>query len=77
MVSNASVQNWGLGEFALGTFVADATASQSVTFSSNSNGVLTALQLRHLAPPPPVPEPGTALFGLALLGTALTRRTRK
>ena len=25
----------------------------------------------------PVPEPGTALFGLALLGTALTRRARR
>ena len=30
-----------------------------------------------ITPPAPVPEPGTALFGLALIGTALTRRGRK
>ena len=76
--SNPSMLDGGLGQFALGTFVADATRRQDITFTINKNvnSGPNAFQLRQLAPPT-VPEPGTALFGLALLGLALARRARK
>ena len=74
--SNPSNAPGGLGQFALGTFVADATTSQAITFAASSDAVLNGFQLRKTADPV-VPEPGTALFGLALLAPALTRRTRR
>ena len=68
--------NGGLGQYAIGTFVADATTSQAITFAGDGDKVLNGFQLRQLAPPT-VPEPGSALFGLALLAPALTRRARR
>lgn len=64
------------GQFVIGTFTADA-ASQNVRFANGEiNGVVNGFQLRQI-PPPVIPEPGTALFGFALLSAAsLTRRGR-
>ena len=51
----------GLGQFAIGTFLADS-ASQVITFSPSpgERPLVNGFQLRQLAPPA-VPEPGTAL----------------
>lgn len=60
----------GIGQFATGTFTADAT-SQAITFvSPNDFAYLTAFQLRT------IPEPSTTLLG-ALAGLTLLRRRRK
>lgn len=57
-----------LGQFALGVFIA-TSASQVIDFNgSDSKTLLSAFQLRQIAAP--VPEPGTALFGLAMAGVA-------
>ena len=57
----------GIGQFATGTFTADAT-SQVITFvSPNDYTYLTAFQLRT------IPEPSTTLLG-ALAGLTLLRR---
>ena len=62
-----------LGSYVTGTFTANAT-SQQVTYFGSEVGVVNAAQLRRVSAPP-IPEPGTALFGLALLGaTGCTRR---
>ena len=59
-----------LGQFAIGTFTADAT-SQAITFSgSDTKTLLSAFQLRAL-PATAIPEPGSCLFALALSGVAL------
>ncbi len=63
-----------LGRYVTGTFTANAT-SQQVTYFGSEVGVVNAAQLRRVSPPV-VPEPGTALFGLALLGTAGFSRRR-
>ena len=68
----------GRGQYQLGTFAA-TTPTQTFTFTGVGSSVavasyLNGFQLRQLAPPPVVPEPGTALFGLALLGTVPARR---
>ena len=58
----------------LGTFTANAVSQQVTYDNSELGGGFNAFQLR-LAAPPVVPEPGTALFGLALLSaTGFTRR---
>ena len=71
---NTTIVEGGLGQYVVGTFTASA-ASQQVTYdNSEVGGSLAAFQLR-LAPPTVIPEPGTALFGLALVGaTGFTRR---
>lgn len=69
---NVSGANGGLGQYAIGTFTADA-ATQVITFSPDAgpnqfaqlNGFLLA-----------VPEPTTALFGLALFGVCFGGRRR-
>ena len=72
---NTSNSNGGLGQFAIGTFIADATGSQSITFSPSSNAgpTLNGFQLRV------VPEPSTfAMLGLGLPALlAFRRRNRK
>ena len=58
-----------VGQFALGVFTATST-SQSIDFSgSDTKTLLSAFQLRQIAAPA-IPEPGTALFGVAMLGVA-------
>jgi hypothetical protein len=62
-----------LGQFAIGTFVADAD-TQTVDFSPGEVGVINGFQLRQLATQ--VPEPGTLpLAGLA--GLAMLARRRR
>jgi hypothetical protein len=75
--SNTTDATGGLGQYVIGTFVADA-ATQNIAFTkSNPNasysGAVNAFQLRDLGV---VPEPSTALFGLALTGATLVRRRR-
>ncbi len=67
------------GQFVVGTFTADATSQGFQFLSEEINGVVNGLQLRAIAAagPAPIPEPGTALFGLALAGAILTRRARR
>jgi hypothetical protein len=72
--SNTTDTDGGVGQFAIGTFTADAT-SEAITFSgvSGVSPVLNGLQLRDLGPAP-VPEPTTvALFAVGLGGLALNR----
>ena len=57
-----------LGQFALGVFTA-TSASQVIDFNgTDTKTLLSAFQLRQIAA---VPEPGSALFGLAMAGVAL------
>jgi len=78
--SNTSSMNGGLGQYAVGTFVADAT-TQDILLSgvdmAGSFPLINAFQLRTVAP---VPEPATvglaASAGLAGLG-ALQRLRRR
>ncbi len=60
----------GLGQFAVGTFTADAT-SQSIVFTSSNVPLLDAFQLRNLSASA-VPEPGSALAGMLALGVCLS-----
>jgi PEP-CTERM motif len=62
-----------LGQWVLGTFTADS-ASQAITFTSNNRPVLNGFQLRQLSS---VPEPGTALAGVSLLGLCGMQRRRR
>ena len=67
----------GLGQFAIGTFTADGTGTETVTFGPNSGFyMLNGFQLRDVAGSAAVPEPATLL----LLGTglaAVARRVRR
>jgi hypothetical protein len=72
LFANTPNVDGSLGQFAIGTFVAD-NATQQVAFTGNNNRWVNAVQLRRLSPAV-VPEPGTALFGLGLMGVALVRR---
>jgi hypothetical protein len=69
----------GLGQFAIGTFLADAP-TQTITFTSDNSffgPLINGFQLRQTAvAPAAVPEPGTALAGVALLGLCGLRRRR-
>jgi hypothetical protein len=60
------------GEFAIGTFIADNTSQVFRLGSGEISGVINGFQLRQVAPvaPPvsPIPEPGSALVGLLVLG---------
>lgn len=65
---NTTNLDGGLGQFAVGTFVADAS-SQVITFSPSGGAFqsaqLNGFQLRNVGP---VPEPGSALVGMLTLG---------
>ena len=64
-----------LGQFALGVFTA-TSASQVIDFNgSDTKTLLSAFQLRQIAAP--VPEPGTALFGLAMAGVAFRSASKR
>lgn len=58
----------GLGQFVIGTFIADAT-SQVITYESN-NSMINAVQLRA------IPEPGSAAL-LGMVGVAALIRRRR
>jgi hypothetical protein len=68
----------GLGQYALGTFTADATLSQAFSYGQAVSGTnpaeIDAIQIRQIAA---VPEPATigAIF-LGFAGTTLRRRRR-
>ncbi len=65
-----------VGQFAIGTFTADA-ASQVVTFNgSDTKTLLNAFQLRQLGTTA-VPEPGSCLFGFATMGFLLRSASRR
>ena len=72
---NTSNTSGGRGQFAIGTFTADA-ATQSIIFSGPSHGLLNGFQLREISAAAAVPETGStsALFALALGAFALVRR---
>jgi hypothetical protein len=69
----------GLGQFAIGTFTADGTGTETVTFGVRANSsfyMLNGFELRDVAGSTAVPEPATLL----LLGTglaAVARRVRR
>lgn len=76
LVDNTTNVEGGVGQYAIGTFRASDTF-ESVTFLSgpnpqNLNGLLNGFQLRLTA----IPEPTTALFGIALAGVCFGRRNR-
>lgn len=67
----------GVGQFVIGTFTADSTGTEKVTFTSG--GPIDALQLRDLGPATATPEPSSfILFGMAVTGLGVARwRKRK
>ena len=76
LLSNTGGASGGLGQFALGTFVADATNVQTIVFSSTGGpSIIDGIQLRQTV----VPEPSTwALLSLGLPALlAFRRRNRK
>jgi hypothetical protein len=75
--SNLAGIDGGLGQYAIGVFVADNT-TQSITFSGTGPNFLNGFQLRQLTASE-VPEPASlALWGAASLGlTWFARRRRK
>ena len=72
--SNTSPFDGTLGQYALGTFTANAL-TQAITFTGNGGDspFVNAFQLRQTAAPV-IPEPSSILFGLALCGVAGLRR---
>jgi len=79
--TNTTGQNGGIGQFAIGTFTADAS-SETVTWSSFDQVVINGIQLRELMSPGvgAVPEPGSltvlAIGAAGLVGYALRRRKK-
>jgi hypothetical protein len=65
-----------LGQYVIGTFNADATLQNINFLSGEIDGVVNGFQLRRITASPAVPEPGTALAGLALVGFVSARRRR-
>lgn len=66
-----------LGEYVTGTFTADATSQSFEFFSGEIPGVVNGIQVRSLSAAS-VPEPGTALAGLAAAGVCgFSRRRRR
>jgi len=78
--SNTGGATGGLGQYAIGTFVADAT-TQVITFSRTTVAEdIAGFQLRQIASASAVPEPGSALVGMMTLGvcfSGLVKRSRQ
>jgi hypothetical protein len=79
LLANTTGVNGGVGQFAIGTFTADATGSEVITFTNgpgSTQNFLSGAELRQLSASTAVPEPASML----LLGTGLvgmgTRRWR-
>ena len=65
---NPTSTGGGVGQFAIGTFVADATNQQVITFThgggfASADDVINGFQLREVSV---IPEPSTWAFGIAL-----------
>lgn len=76
---NVPQDEGGLGQFVLGTFVADA-ASQSLTFTPGIGGVaqINGLQLRNLRSAAPIPESANGvLLGAGVLGLVAFQARRQ
>jgi hypothetical protein len=78
LADNTTGAAGGLGQYAIGSFIADAT-SQSIVFTGGPlAGSFNGFQLREVIPSGGViPEPTTALFGVALVGFCFAGRRRK
>ena len=64
----------GAGQFVLGTFTADSTGSQVMTYTGNADAQINAFQLRAV----PVPEPASlGLVAAGGLGLLLIGKRRK
>lgn len=69
------------GQFAVGTFTADAATQELFLGSGEISGLVNGFQLRSAAqsapPVAPIPEPGSALVGLLVLGLCGARLGRR
>ena len=75
LTTNTTGLNGGVGQFAIGTFTADAS-SETITFSSSLQDIISGFDLRETAA---VPEPGTLLLlssGLATMFILWGRRMK-
>ena len=66
-LQRGGVDPGSVGQFATGTFTADAVAQVFKFNGSDTRTLLNAFQLRAL-PPSPIPEPGSCLIAFALSG---------
>jgi hypothetical protein len=64
------------GQYVIGTFTASAVSQQVTYVNGEIDGWVNGFQLRQLGAPA-VPEPGTALAGLAAMGLCGTWRRRQ
>ena len=75
LTTNTTGADGGVGQFAIGTFTADAS-SETITFSSSLQDIISGFDLRETAA---VPEPGTLLLlssGLATMFILWGRRMK-
>jgi hypothetical protein len=80
--SNTGVAGTGVGQFALGTFVADVSGIETIAFTETAGSpddFLNGFQLRAVAAPAAVPEPATMLLfgsGIAMVARRVRRQRR-
>lgn len=68
---NTSLVEGGLGQYAIGTFVADASSQQVLFNNDEIGGRLNGFQLRQVVPASERPVPTTSGAGLAVLAALL------